>query len=186
MALYCGLVLFDLENVMKFEEVCVMTVVALMFSIAAVDLLDVFTSTQDALLFGFPLGFIIGGFLWGKIIKKDKRTAMMIPKNIPESGFYYHYKHDSHGEVNDYAYEIMRVGCHTEDGCRPVDAYMVAYLPLYESAKVYQAGKFFDLRPLETFMKTVVKDGVVIPRFSQITDPVIKDQLRCIKERMYS
>ena len=167
---------------MKFEEVCV----ALMFSMAAVALLDVFTSTQDALLFGFPPGFIVGWFLWGKIMKKDKRMAMTIPKSIPENGFYYHYKHDLDSEVNNYAYEVLGVGCHTEDDCRPTDASMVVYRPLYESAKVYKAGKLFDLRPLEMFIETVIQNGVVRPRFQKITDSGVIIQLQQIKERMYS
>ncbi len=58
-------------------------------------------------------------------------------ENMPERGFYYHYKHDPDGEVNNYAYEVVGVGCHTEDDCRPIDINMVVYRPLYESAKVY-------------------------------------------------
>lgn len=171
---------------MKFEEVCTRTVMGLVFTIPAANLMDAFTSTPYAIFVGFPLGFIVGWFLWGKIIKKDKRTAVMIPKNIPENGFYYHHKHDSNGVVNNYAYEVLGVGCHTEDDCRPIDTNMVIYRPLYESAKVYKAGKFFDIRPLEMFMETVNKDGVVISRFTRITDPAITEQLERVKEQMYS
>lgn len=34
--------------------------------------------------------------------------------NTPELGFYYHYKHDPTGAVNNYAYEILNIGHHTE------------------------------------------------------------------------
>jgi hypothetical protein len=31
---------------------------------------------------------------------------MKIPTLVPEPGFYYHYKHDPNGTVNNYAYEV--------------------------------------------------------------------------------
>ena len=37
---------------------------------------------------------------------------MKIPQRVPENGFYYHYKHDPNGPLNDYAYEVVGVGCH--------------------------------------------------------------------------
>lgn len=33
---------------------------------------------------------------------------------MPEKGYYYHYKHDSEGEINNYAYEVIGVGLHSE------------------------------------------------------------------------
>lgn len=106
------------------------------------------------------------------------------PKKVPEKGFYYHYKHDPNGSVNNYAYEVMGVGHHTEDDCRPEDANMVVYRPLYE-ASVYKAGKLFDLRPLEMFMQDVTKDGKTFPRFKKITDAGAIDQLKAIRLQMY-
>lgn len=107
------------------------------------------------------------------------------PKAVPENGFYYHYKHDPNGEVNAYAYEVVGVGHHTEDDCRPEDANMVVYRPLYE-ATVYKMGKLFDLRPLEMWMGNVEKDGKTLPRFSRITDPTVIEKLEEIKRQMYS
>ena len=109
---------------------------------------------------------------------------MKIPHRIPEKGFYYHYKHDPNGPVSNYAYEVMGVGCHTEDNCRPEDANMVVYRPLYP-ATVYSAGKFFDLRPLEMWMGMVNKGGNIVSRFTKITDPEIIAQLKSIKKKMY-
>jgi len=109
---------------------------------------------------------------------------MKIPEKIPAKGFYYHYKHDPSGPVNNYAYEVVGVGYHTEDNCRPEDANMVIYRPLYESS-VYKAGKFFDLRPLGMFMESVTKDGVVRPRFQKIEDTTVIAQLKAIKDKMY-
>jgi len=112
-------------------------------------------------------------------------TPMLkIPDKIPEKGFYYHYKHDPNGAVNNYAYEVVGVGHHTEDDCRPEDANMVVYRPLYE-ASVYKAGKMFDLRPLEMFMQSVTKDGKTFPRFQKITDPIVIAQLEVIRVQMY-
>ena len=108
-----------------------------------------------------------------------------LPKAVPELGFYYHYKHDPEGVVNNYAYEVVGVGHHTEDDCRPEDANMVVYRPLYE-AFVYNAGKLFDLRPLEMWMGTVEKDGKTVPRFTKVTDSERLEALEEIRSRMYS
>ena len=67
---------------------------------------------------------------------------MNFPKNVPEKGFYYHYKHDPEGEVNNYAYEVIGVGIHTEEDCRPEDSSMVVYRPLY-NANIFEVGIFF-------------------------------------------
>jgi hypothetical protein len=103
---------------------------------------------------------------------------------VPELGFYYHYKHDPEGAVNNYAYEVVGVGHHTEDDCRPEDQYLVVYRPLYE-AFVYKLGKLFDLRPLEMWMGTVEKDGETISRFTRVTDPERIEALEAIRAQMY-
>ncbi len=107
-----------------------------------------------------------------------------IPINVPEKGFYYHYKHDPKGPVNNYAYEVIGVGHHSENDCRPEDTNMVVYLPLYE-AFAYKAGKLFDLRPLEMWMEEVTKDDKTFPRFKEITDPTVIAKLKAIKKEMY-
>jgi hypothetical protein len=107
-----------------------------------------------------------------------------IPKKVPENGFYYHYKHDSSGAVNNYAYEVVGVGHHSEEDCRPEDANMVVYRPLYE-AFVYTNGKMFDLRPLEMWMGDVEKNGKTFKRFSKITDSKVIEELKKIKSEMY-
>lgn len=109
---------------------------------------------------------------------------MKIPAKVPEKGFYYHYKHDPNGAVNNYTYEVVGVGVHTEEDCRPEDANMVVYRPLYEAA-VYKAGKLFDLRPLEMWVGSVTKDGKTFPRFQKITDPKVIAELEVIKTKMY-
>lgn len=110
---------------------------------------------------------------------------MKIPTRVPKNGFYYHYKHDPQGAVNHYAYEVVGVGVHTEDDCRPEDTSMVVYRPLYE-ASVYTAGKLFDLRPLEMWMGDVTKDGKTFPRFQEITDAEVIAKLLVIRDQMYS
>lgn len=109
---------------------------------------------------------------------------MKIPTRVPENGFYYHYKHDPRGAVNNYAYEYMGVGVHTEDDCRPEDANMVIYRPLYE-ASVYKAGKLCDLRPLDMWMGEVEHGGKTVRRFQKITDPAVLVELTAIRNRMY-
>lgn len=109
---------------------------------------------------------------------------MHFPTKVPEKGFYYHYKHDPVGSVNNYAYEVVGAGIHTEDECRPEDFSMVVYRPLY-NAKVFEAGKLYDLRPLEMFMEDVTKDGKTFPRFRKIVDPEVLEKLNAIKTEMY-
>lgn len=109
---------------------------------------------------------------------------MKIPNKVPEKGYYYHYKHDPSGEINNYAYEVVGVGVHTEDDCRPEDANMVVYRPIYESS-VYKAGKLFDLRPLDMWMGSVTKDGRDTLRFTKITDESVIKRLTEIRDLMY-
>lgn len=104
---------------------------------------------------------------------------------VPSNGFYYHYKHDPNGPTNNYAYEVVGVGVHTEDDCRPEDANMVVYRPLYREAFVYQNGKLFDLRPLEMWMGDVTRDGETFPRFKKIVDPETNEKLSEVREQMY-
>ena len=85
------------------------------------------------------------------------------PEQCPEPGYYYHYKHDPNGPLNNYAYYIYGVGHHTEDDCRPEDAFMQVYRPLYETAYAYRNGGMFDLRPLYMFHKPAIVNGVEVP-----------------------
>ncbi|MCX6747411.1 MAG: DUF1653 domain-containing protein [Candidatus Nomurabacteria bacterium] len=109
--------------------------------------------------------------------------------NELEKGFYYHYKHDPNGEVNNYAYEVLSIGHHTEmhhgeDG--GVDeSLMVVYRPLYESAFVYQVGKHWDVRPLSMFLEDITKDNKTTPRFQKIVDLETINKLIEIRDFMY-
>lgn len=111
--------------------------------------------------------------------------AHPLPTQRPEPGYYYHYKHDPAGPVTNYAYYICGVGHHTEDDCRPEDAFMQVYLPLYESAYVYQNGKMFDLRPLHMFYEPATLNGEEVQRFTKIEDPAVIEQLKAERVRMY-
>ncbi len=112
---------------------------------------------------------------------------MQLPTEIPTSGFYYHYKHDPCKAINNYAYEVVGIGLHTED-----DVWYVNYLPLYTTAEVYKVSQALgvvcmDNRPLEMWMdKHVMKDGVDIGlRFIPINDPDVIEALVRIKEKLY-
>lgn len=110
---------------------------------------------------------------------------MHLPAKVPDNGFYYKHEHDPEGLINNYAYEVVGIGCHTEDDCRPEDANMVVYRPLYEEAPVFIAGKLFYLHPLALWMGTVEKSGKTIPRFTKIDDKDVVAELERIKTRMY-
>jgi hypothetical protein len=112
-----------------------------------------------------------------------------MPRRVPEMGFYYHYKHDPNGSVNNYAYEVVGVGFHTEDDSREGEAHFLIYRPLYE-ASVYKASKelripCFDNRPLEMWMGNVEKDGRTFPRFQRVTEPSVITELEKIRDQMY-
>lgn len=99
-------------------------------------------------------------------------------------GFYYHYKHDPAGEWNNYLYEVLNIGHHTEiDGLD--ESAMVVYRPLYESAGVYGIGKHWDVRPYDMFMEQVTKDGKTFDRFQYITDPELIKKCEELTKEMY-
>jgi len=108
-----------------------------------------------------------------------------LPEKVPEAGYYYHFKHDPDGKLNNYAYYIYGVGHHTEDGCRTQDAFMQVYRPLYEESYAYRNGGLFDLRPLHMFFAPAEWKGKAVPRFTKILDPGVIAQLAAIKARMY-
>ncbi len=97
-----------------------------------------------------------------------------------EKGFYYHYKHNPEGEVNNYAYEVLSTGVHTE-----TKEIFVVYRSLYTSTDGKGGNANYWLRPYDMFIENVVKDGQEIPRFTFITDERAISELKKIKERMY-
>ena len=66
--------------------------------------------------------------------------SLPIPKRVPEPGFYYHYKHNPNGPVNDYAYEVVGVGFHTEDDARPGEG-TLPHLPSFVRSISLQSFK---------------------------------------------
>ncbi|MEI8062167.1 MAG: DUF1653 domain-containing protein [bacterium] len=110
---------------------------------------------------------------------------MKIPSDNLEKGFYYHAKHDPEISIYHHAYELIGIGCHTEDDCRPEDANMVIYRPLDENVEIYKAGKFFDLRPLKMWAELMTKNESSVKRFTRITDPAVIEKLEKMRERMY-
>lgn len=108
------------------------------------------------------------------------------PEKLPEPGFYYHYKHDPNGPEEMYAYELLGVGHHTEEDCRPEDSFVAVYRPLYETAFVYRLGRMYDIRPLVMFMETVTKEGKEVLRFTRITDAELIERLKEQRDRMYA
>lgn len=104
---------------------------------------------------------------------------MKIPTNLPENGFYYHYKHNPEGEINNYSYEVIGVALNTESR-----DYAVLYRPLYENTFLAPAN--YSARPLDMFMENVEKDGKIIPRFTKIVDADVIEKLVVLKSKMYS
>ena len=61
--------------------------------------------------------------------------------------------------MNNYACYIYGAGYYTEEDCRPEDAFMQVYRPLYEEANAYRNGGLFDLRPLHMFFEQAILKG---------------------------
>jgi hypothetical protein len=97
---------------------------------------------------------------------------------IPENGFYYHYKHDNSKGVGHHAYEVMGIGIHSED-----KSCFVIYRPLYEIEDLAQPISF--VRPIALFTDNVIVNDQTLPHFIKITDPELVAKLEEIKERMY-
>ena len=108
-------------------------------------------------------------------------TTLQCPENRPDPGFYYHYKHDPSGLVENYAYQVLNVASRTEEHGK----FDVIYRPLYLEATVYQAGRLWDSRPIDMWVGDVVKNGASMPRFKKITDPTVLEELYRIKFVMY-
>ena len=112
--------------------------------------------------------------------------------NLPEKGFYYHWKHAPHGPITDGAYEVLGTAWNTEavdfKSENPADfleSEVVVYRPLYKEALVYVEGKKFWLRLLKNFMQKMEKDGRTVDRFIKVTDPKIISELEKIRDEMY-
>ncbi|MEY3783933.1 MAG: hypothetical protein RLZZ230_255 [Candidatus Parcubacteria bacterium] len=88
---------------------------------------------------------------------------------IATGDFYYHYKHNPEGEINNFAYGIIGTALHTE-----TENLFIIYKPLYQTEH-----KLFA-RPHELFTGAVILDDVEIPRFSQIFDPNVISKLKTI------
>ncbi len=99
-------------------------------------------------------------------------------ENKVQKGFYYHYKHDANGQLNNYSYEVIGIARNTEE-----NTFTVLYRPLYESDWMPPAD--FQSRPFEMFIGDAIKDGKTVPRFQLITDKETISKLKAIKEEMY-
>src|SRR5258707_5909875 len=102
------------------------------------------------------------------------------PKRLPQPGYYYHFKHDPAGPVNNYAYYIYGVGHHTEDDCPPEDAFMQVYRPLYDKAYAVRNCAMFDLRPLRMFYRPARSKLQLVPRLTEVNDSEVIAHFRAI------
>jgi hypothetical protein len=98
--------------------------------------------------------------------------------NIPEKGFYIHYKHDPNGVPYNYMYEVIGIGRNTEE-----KTLTVLYRPLYKNNWMTPAD--YQSRPLDMFMENIEKEGLAIPRFSRVTDPSLLHELQIVKIELY-
>lgn len=97
---------------------------------------------------------------------------------IPQNGFYRHYKHNTEKGFNDYVYEVIGTALHSEE-----KTYFVVYRPIYKNTYLTPAN--FSVRPLEMFLENVEINGKTMPRFEYITDEKLIVKLRKIRDEMY-
>jgi hypothetical protein len=93
---------------------------------------------------------------------------------IPEKGFYKHYKHNPQGVFGNYIYEVVGTARHTEE-----KNYLVLYRPVYENDWMGECD--YQARPLEMFVENVEKDSKMMPRFAKITDEEVIEKLKKYK-----
>ena len=110
----------------------------------------------------------------------------------PEKGFYYHYRHDSNGPVNNCDYEVLgnafnteSVDFKTENPDDFLKDEVVIYRPLYDTSLVFKADKRFWVRPAKMFLENITKDGEAFSRFIKITDEKVITELIKIRDEMY-
>ena len=111
---------------------------------------------------------------------------------MPEKGFYYHFRHNPDGPVNECAYEMVGTAFNTEssnvhsDDITPfLKDEVVIYRPLYNMSIVFKSGRGFWVRPVSMFEELVTKEGKTFPRFQKINDPKIIEELVKIRDEMY-
>lgn len=111
---------------------------------------------------------------------ETSNLAAQVPvvPQIPQKGFYYHYKHDPRGEFNNYVYEVIGLGRNTEE-----KTYTVLYRPIYKNEWMSPAA--YQSRPYDMFFEKVIKDGKEMPRFELITDGELISKLEEVREVLY-
>lgn len=98
--------------------------------------------------------------------------------HIPDSGFYYHYKHDPMGLVNKYAYFVAGLARNTKD-----ENLYVLYYPLYLDDWLAPAS--YCVRPLNEFSENVLLNNKLVPRFMRIIDSETILKLTELRNKMY-
>ncbi len=106
------------------------------------------------------------------------RTKPLKDPKWPEEGFYFHFKHDPTGSVNNYAYQVVGVGKDVDS-----DKLQIEYLPLYERPGVNPRLRCH--RNLRDFVGNLTRDGVRHKRFTQITDKRIIARLEYLRDEMF-
>lgn len=96
-----------------------------------------------------------------------------LEEKVQIGGYYYHYKRNPQGEWNNYLYQVLNIGHHTEISDFDASA-LVIYRPLYKSP----FGSHWACRPLEMFAGDVERDGQRTKRFTLVTDVSLLEKCR--------
>lgn len=114
------------------------------------------------------------------------RPEIFLPERIPLLGFYYHFKHDPKGEINNGVYEFVDLKYDSLD-----EEWKAVYRSLSADDKLYQLGHFEYTQPLKRFLGEVEvrvgkgKKTKMVPRFTKIEDRRIIGILQGLRSVMY-
>ncbi len=93
-----------------------------------------------------------------------------------QKGYYYHFKHNPKGPVNNYAYKVIGISKHIE-----TEEMLVIYKPLYKNDWLGEAEVF--ARSIDMFMDNISKPEYSGPRFKLIENLEIISKLNDISNQ---
>lgn len=103
----------------------------------------------------------------------------MNEQNLPELGFWRHYKYDPEQGWDHHAYVATHFSLDTD-----TDLLRVAYLPLYYETSYLRVAKDCSIS-LGRWNSMVEWRGESVPRYTRITDPETIEKLRVREQEMY-
>ncbi len=106
--------------------------------------------------------------------------------NQLKKGFYYHFKHDRNGPINNCAYEVLGAAINSDFEEDDLGYTGVIYRPLYVNELLAKEGSSFFRRASADFISEKVNNGIAVKRFTEISDREVISKLEAIRDEMYN